>query len=74
MGNIYQHIYIRCSAEAGKLAEAMEFYSKHLEIRPDNPAVLYNRALCHKKMGDLEEALQVREGGTMARTWRGAGR
>ena len=52
----------------------MEFYSKHLEIRPDNPAVLFNRALCYKKMGDLEAALQGRGGGGgMARTWRGAG-
>ena len=59
MGNIYQHIYIRCSAEAGKLAEAIEFYSKHLEIRPNNSEVLFNRALNHTRLGDLEEALQV---------------
>ena len=74
MANIYQHIYIRCSAEAGKLAEAIEFYSKHLEIRPNNSEVLFNRALNHTRLGDLEAALQVRGGGTMARTWGGAGR
>ena len=37
----------------------VELYFKHLEIRPDNPAALSNRALCYKKMGDLEAALQV---------------
>ena len=62
MANINQHIYIGCSAEAGKLAEAIEFYSKHLKIQPDHSAVLFNRAVCHYMLGHLEEALQVRGG------------
>ena len=59
------HLIEYCSAEAGNLNEAIELYFKHLEIRPDHPAALSNRALCYKKMGDLEAVLQVRGGGTM---------
>ena len=48
------------SAKGNFFAEAIQFFSKHLEIQPDNGEALFRRALCHANLSNLEAALQVR--------------
>src|SRR5262245_52807367 len=48
------HLLAQDLKDAGKHAEAIRYYSAALSLRPDNPGVLFNRAIALRLAGELE--------------------
>jgi serine/threonine protein kinase/Flp pilus assembly protein TadD len=60
-------------AHAGKVAEAIRYYTAALALRPDNPGVLLNRAKALRQAGELETAIaDLRRAITLAPRYAGA--
>jgi|GEM_PF-5345864 len=57
----YLGFQIDCTAESGRLEEAIPKYLKQIELFPDYVAGYFNLALTYKELGDLENALEYYE-------------
>lgn len=44
------------AAEAGRVQEAFDYYQKSLNIKADNPQIMFHMALLYKKSGDKDKA------------------
>lgn len=47
------------SFELGAWSRCAEMYERHAELRPGDPDVLSDLALCYREMGQVEQALQA---------------
>lgn len=47
------------AAAAGDTSAALDFYQKSLNIKADNPQVIYDMAMVHKGLGDKEKANEL---------------
>lgn len=44
---------------AGRLSEALNYYETCLQIRPENPNVLFNMAMIYRSQGETEKAVEL---------------
>ena len=59
LGNMY--------SEAGKFAEAIDFYRRALEVEPENPDLLSALGVAHRNSGDPRSAIELFRRATRAR-------